>query len=176
MKMKKSALALIFLITVLLTVSGCGRTTITQHEANHVYKAGEWINITDIDTGDDLGRLKMTDVKVLKDKPFTVREEVNYDDEGNAIYGDVEYAQLIQVFFKFDSNDYGKTLSYGNFMVYDSLGSLGYDNPDTEYKSETRNGEKSLILALENKSDSIEIGFTYNVLQFADTAKIKMDF
>ena len=99
--MKKHS-AIFIMAAVLLFLSGCSATTITEHEGNYLYGAGESINVIDIDTREHIGTLKVTEAVLLSDTPFTVTEKSGTDENGNDIYETVTYAQLVQVFYQYD--------------------------------------------------------------------------
>ena len=171
--MKKSTLILMVAL-ILLLVSGCGTTTITEHEGNYIYTQNEDINIIEIDTRNHIGTLKMTQTEVLMNNPFTIKEKSGTDENGNDIYEDVTYQQLVQVFFLYDSKGSGKSVSSLNFSAYDSADALCETDPDIEYNVVKRDGEKYFVIALKNKSDSVNLNFNYNLMQMSNTAKIKL--
>ena len=158
---------------MLLFLSGCSATTITEHEGNYLYGAGESINVIDIDTREHIGTLKVTEAVLLSDTPFTVTEKSGTDENGNDIYETVTYAQLVQIFYQYDDKENGKDISAANFTAYDAYGQRGEINP-AGYTGENRNGSDSFLVALENKSGTIRLDFQYNVLQTTATAKIQL--
>jgi len=172
--MKKSgslaAVVLLFLLT------GCSATTITGQAGNYIYKAGEAIDIIDIDTRNTIGTLKLTGAEVLINEPFTVREKSGTDESGNDVYVDVTYAQLLQIDYVYENkNGNNKNLSSANFQIYGSDGSLGTVDPDAGYTPIEANGTDSFTVALQNKSESVSIHFRYNIWQTTITAKINLD-
>lgn len=170
--MKKHS-AIFIMAAVLLFLSGCSATTITEHEGNYLYGAGESINVIDIDTREHIGTLKVTEAVLLSDTPFTVTEKSGTDENGNDIYETVTYAQLVQVFYQYDDRGSGKDISAANFTAYDAAGKMGEIDP-AGYTGENRNGSDSFLVALENKSGTIRLDFQYNVLQTTATARIQL--
>lgn len=170
--MKKHS-AIFIIAVMLLFFSGCSATTITEHEGNYLYGAGESINVIDIDTREHIGTLKVTEAILLSDTPFTVTEKSGTDESGNDIYETVTYAQLVQIFYQYDDKGNGKDISAANFTAYDAYGQRCEINP-VGYSGENRNGSDSFLVALENKSGTIRLDFQYNVLQTTATAKIQL--
>ena len=174
--MKKRISILLILMVVLLFTSGCGCgvTTITEEKGDHIYSKNDDIQIIDIDTRDNVGTLTLTGVKVLKNKPFTIKEEKTTDENDEPVYVDVKYSQLIQVFYKYNPKKGSKNISHLNFHVYDSEYNLSWTDPDIDYDAEEREGQSYFVAPLKAKSDSVLVHFYYNVLQLNETAKIKM--
>lgn len=171
--MKKRTL-LFFMVLLSLFVAGCSATTITEREGNYMYGKNEDIKILDIDTRDHIGTLKMTDVVVLSDTPFIISERVGEYDNGSSIYEDVSYAQLVQIFYQYDSRGTDKDISASNFTVYDAGGRIGEKNPEVQQTGIYREGTDSFLVALKTKSDSIRVDFQYNFMQTTTTAKIQL--
>lgn len=48
-------------------------------------------------------------------------------------------------------------------------------DPDTDFKAKALDGNNSMIVALKNRSDFINIQFKYNPLQLKSTANIKLN-
>lgn len=170
----KRACLLIIIIILLVSFSGCSTTTITEHEGNYIYKANEDINIIDIDTREKIAVLKMSGVEILSNKPFTIKEKLKTDENGRNIYETVNYNQLIQVYYTYESSK-GHSISSANFRIYDDNGTLVKKDPDIEYTPVQKNGTDSFVVALKNKSDSVTINFKYKQLQTTTTAKISLD-
>lgn len=158
----------------LLLLSSCASaTTITEKEGNYVYGEGEAINIVDIDTRDTIGTLKMTGAVVLKDEATSVWERDGTDENGKAVYREKVYEQVVQIFYVYE-NKGGSGVSSANFSVYDAQGGYATEDPDIDVKPASRSGQQSFVVALNNRSDSIDIWFKYHILQFTTTAKIRL--
>lgn len=170
--MKKHG-AVFVLAAMLFFLFGCSATTITEREGNYLYGVGEDIHVIDIDTREHIGTLKVTEVVLLSDTPFTVTERTGTDENGNDIYETVTYAQLVQVFYQYDDRGSGKDISAANFTAYDAAGKMGEIDP-AGYTGENRTGSDSFLVALENKSGTIRLDFQYNILQTTATAKIQL--
>ena len=165
----------LFLIALLpLFAAGCSATTITEHEGNYMYGKNEDIKIIDIDTRNHIGTLKMTDAVVLSDTPFTISKKVGEYDNGSSIYEDVSYAQLVQIYYQYDSRDTDKDILSSNFTVYDAGGRTGEINPQIQHAGIYREGNDSFLVALKTKSDFIRIDFQYDIWQTTTTAKIQL--
>lgn len=170
--MKKHG-AVFVLAAMLFFLFGCSATTITEREGNYLYGVGEDIHVIDIDTREHIGTLKVTEVVLLSDTPFTVTERTGTDENGSDIYETVTYAQLVQIFYQYDDRGNGKDISAANFTAYDAAGKRGEIDP-AGYTGESREDSDFFLVALENKSAAIRLDFQYNVLQTTATAKIQL--
>ncbi len=170
----KKRTGLFFTVLLLLFLAGCSATTITEREGNYMYGKNEDINILDIDTRNHIGTLRMTDVVVLSDTPFTISEKIGTDDIGNSIYEDISYAQLVQIFYQYDNRGTDKNISSSNFTAYDAAGRTGEINPEVQQTGTYREGSKSFLVALKTKSDFVRVDFQYNFMQTTTTAKIHL--
>lgn len=161
--------------TILVLLTGCSATTITEREGNYIYRQDENIYIQDIDTRNRIGTLKIIGASSLKSEPFVVQEISGVDTSGNPIYQDVVYEQLVQIWYLYDSKDDSKELYSSNFSVYDAQGDLGEVDPKVEYSSGEGDTRDSFLVALKNRSDFIRLHFRYNPLQTTVTAKIELE-
>lgn len=157
---------LLFLICLFLV--GCSDgNTVTEQPRNHLYGLGEEIVVTSVDNGNQLMRLQVKSVKVLKNEKFSVQSET---DEKTS----TEYSQLIEIEYDYvNINGNSKILTSSNFTVYDELNEKGLVNPNINYQEQS--GSKSFTVALKNSSDKIKIDFCYDLLQFKPTAKIEVN-
>jgi len=170
--MKKRMLLLA--IGLVLVLTACSAKTITEHAGNYLYAQNEAINILDIDTRDSIATLTMTGTAVLLDEPFTIAEPDGVDEDGNELFVDVAYEQLVQVFYRYDSRGTYTTVSAANFLVRDSSGDPCRVNPDIAYTALKRSGEKSFAVALKTKGDSLYLDFRHGLLQTTVTARIAL--
>lgn len=170
----KKRTGLSFMALLLLFLAGCSATTITEREGNYMYGKNEDIHILDIDTRNHIGTLRMTDVVVLSDTPFTISEKVGEDDYGNNIYEDISFAQLVQIFYQYDNRGTDKNISSSNFTAYDAAGQTGEINPEVQQTGAYREGSKSFLAALKTKGDFVRVDFQYNFMQTTTTAKIQL--
>lgn len=158
----------------LLLLSGCASaTTITEREGNYVYGENEEINIVDIDTRDTIGTLKMTGAIVLRDEPISLWERDGIDENGEAVYKETVYEQVVQIFYTYE-NKGGDSVSAANFDVYDAQGRYGTMDPGIDVKPASRKGQQSFVVALDNRSGALDLHFKYNILQSTTTAKIRL--
>ena len=145
---------------------------------NYIYGLNEPIHVIDIDTRDELGTLTITGVEVLKDEKFTAKERDGYDANSQPKYKDVTYEQIVQVFYDYDFKR-SKAVTDYNFGVLDASGIVAVKadqiDPLSDYTEKTKKGSLSFVVALKNRSDSIQIQFRYNSMQVKPTAKIKID-
>lgn len=171
--MKKHLLICAAAAGVLLLTGCASATTITEKEGNYIYSEGEDISIVDIDTRDTIGTLNMTGAIVLKDEATSVLERDGTDENGEAVYKETVYEQVVQIFYTYENRG-GNSVSSANFSVYDAQGRSGARDPDIDVKPASRSGQRSFVVALDNRSDSIDIWFRYNILQTTATAKIRL--
>lgn len=170
----KRAIFAVLIISSLL-FSGCiiPTTTKTTKPKTYIYGVNEKIEI--IGSGDEeiLGTLTITGVEVLLDEDFLVEDTsaTNSDQQKST----VTYRQLIQVFYQYESI----SASYDNFLVtdseYESALGIDYINPRPDFKKIDKEGQKSFIVGLKNKSDYVEIDYRYVSVHATPTATIRID-
>ena len=98
----------------------------------------------------------------LSNDTFTIKEESGKDENGDIIYKDVVYEQLIQINYYFKTyNDSINDISQ-KFRIVDSSGGFGTNNPSVKYSEIPVDGMESLVVALKNKSDKISIQIYYS--------------
>ena len=172
-----SPLVLLFLLVNLIFLSGCEATTITEQPGNYVYSQDEPILILDIETRDSLLALTFTGVTVLRDEPFTLREESGHSENGETLYADVPYEALIRIEYDCEilSPRQSKPNSL-NFDVSDSEGKRASRNPEIDYTVENPSGTSThLIVALKHKGDFVDINFNHKFAQTRPTARIRLE-
>jgi len=178
--MKKTfALPLAVLLCMGL-LAGCtvsvGLTAITEQPGNYLYQLDEAIEVIDIETRENLGTLVITGVEVLKEEPFEALEEDGEDEDGETIYVTVTYSQIVQVFYTWSG---AKSVSGSNFSVWDSAGEIGRKpdglDPAPEFEPMAKRDQYSFTAALKSPGSYLDIHFTYNVLQFRPTARIRIE-
>ncbi|AMP19994.1 hypothetical protein AZF37_01290 [endosymbiont 'TC1' of Trimyema compressum] len=99
---EKAFISLIRLIIYYKTGCGTG-DTITDNPINHIYGPNEVINIYDnVDTGDLIGTLRVTSANVLSEGPNYISQMASIDEEGNSVYEEVPYAQIIQINYVYE--------------------------------------------------------------------------
>lgn len=171
--MKKYAFMILPILLMAVIFSGCEHETITQNPGEYRYQINEPINIVDVETGDTLGVLTVTGVYTINDKPFTVRTETGTAEDGEPVYEDIAYEQLLQVNYIFENapqND--KTISGLNFSPYAQSNDTTVD-PKTGFdKAPLNQGESCFTVAFSQKVDQFELHFRYGVFQLRKTAVI----
>jgi len=173
-KMQKN-IFLFLCLAALIVLAGCGVTTITEQPGNFFYGGNDEIQILDIDTRDTLGTLTIHGMSIITDEPFVLSEEEGTDESGNPTYEDVSYEALVQIDYSYKREKRGaKSISASNFTVLDSKGKSGRINPDADYDRMPQKGDQSFVVALKNKSSTIQIHFDYNLFQSKPTAKIQI--
>ena len=147
--MKKYAFMILPILLMAVIFSGCEHETITQNPGEYRYQINEPINIVDVETGDTLGVLTVTGVYTINDKPFTVRTETGTAEDGEPVYEDIAYEQLLQVNYIFENapqND--KTISGLNFSPYAQSNDTTVD-PKTGFdKALLNQGESCFTVAI----------------------------
>lgn len=155
-------LGIIVCITILLTGCRSVGDVITQKPREYIYKANEEILFYDnIKTGDLLSSLTFVSMFTLSEDPFTIQETVR-DENGDIVYKDVVYEQLIQINYRFISNDNYSDNIVQLFRIIDAGGESGKNDPSIEYSEIPVSGMDSFVVALENKSDKIKIQVYYS--------------
>ena len=175
-RVKKICIICLMLSMIICTVTACVPSveTITKQPGNYLYSKNEKIEIVDIESNQVIATLKIKDCCVLKNSTFKISEYKNTDSNGSAIYEDVNYEQLIQVDYDFENQPgYSKKISAHNFSVKSRNGSQIKINP--EIKDLSFDEANSFLVALKEKSDRLEISFTYDIYQRRDTAKISLN-
>lgn len=148
--------------------------TITKQPGNYLYGKNEKIEIVDIENNQVIAILTINDCRILKNSAFKISEYKNTDSNGSVIYEDVNYGQLIQVDYDFQNQPgYSKEISAHNFSVKSSSGEHAKINP--EIKNISFDEANSFLVALKERSDRLEISFTYDIYQFRDTTKISLN-
>lgn len=174
--MKNKIGIFLMLSVIILAVTACVPSveTITRQPGNYLYSKNEKIEIVDIETDKVIAILKISDCRVLKNSTFKISEYKNTDSNGSDIYEDVNYEQLIQVNYDFENKPgYHEKISAHNFSVRSDSGEYATINPDIPEISFDENN--SFLVALQERSDRLEISFTYDIYQFRDTAKISLN-
>ena len=166
-------LFLVVLALCLLTLSSCKTTATTNKPDHYLYGMNEEIKIFDVDSNRELGTLQITDAIVLMDEPFTIKEQKEYDDNGDPVYENVAYEQLVQIIYSITTADSTKTFSDLNFSVTDGKDQPAQIDPEMEYAC-VETTEPTFVAALKNKSDTLTIDFRFYWTQ-GTTAKIKVD-
>ena len=172
--LKKCFIIAIFVIITFLCTS-CRTTTITENSNDYIYGFNEEIKILDMESKGVLATVKITGISVLKDQPFELKEVDHYDQSNNPVYENITYNQIIQIYYVYKTTDSTKNISSSNFSVKDSKGEQAIFDPDTDFKAKALDGNNSMIVALKNRSDFINIQFKYNPLQLKSTANIKLN-
>jgi|GEM_PF-3527984 len=167
---------LFLLLAGLIFLSGCETTTITEQPGNYVYSQNEPIRVLDIDTRDALLELTFRGVTILRDEPFTLREETGHDESGETLYADVPYEALLRIEYDCEilSRKQSK-LSSSNFDVYDSRGDRAARDPEIQYPEGPSTASKSFVVALKHKGDFVDIRFNQKSLQIRPTALIRLE-
>jgi len=158
---KKTTCVCAAALVCLLLLSSCfaGDTT-TDHARNHVYTLGEVIRFYDEKNDRDLlGTLTFVSVHVLSEDEFTLREKDGTDKEGEPVYKDVTYRQIVQINYTYQSIT-GRRLRA--FSVHDAAGSRGALDPDTAYETiPVEPGVSSLVAALPDRGRSVRVEVYY---------------
>lgn len=163
--MKKSVVSFAAIaISLFFLLTGCQGVgdVITQNPREYVYQAKEEIKFYDnVTTGDLLASFTCVSMIPLSDETFTIQEEAGEDENGDTVYKEVKYEQLIQINYVFtpysDLKDIAKEL-----RIIDENGESGIKNPPVEYTEVPVTGMDSLVVALKNKSDTIKIQVYYS--------------
>lgn len=153
---------------------GCASTTITEREGNYRYGKDEAIRILDIDTRNLVGTLTVTGARVLKED-FTIDEKQGTDVSGRDVLVPVPYAQLIQVYYRYEKSRSGKEISGHHFRVYDEKGAIAQRDPEVDDVPEAGSESQSFVVALKNSSRTLHIDFRYDPLQSNPTARIELE-
>lgn len=160
--MKKPTCLCAAILVLLLLLSSCfAGDTITDYARNHVYQQGDVIRFYD-EKNDrkPLGVLTFAAVHVLSDEPFTVKEQDGKDEQGNPVYKDVAYSQLVQIDYTYEAFTKKRI---NRFAVYDSAGGKGSLAPDTPYSAvPVETGVSSLIAALPSAGASVKVEVFYS--------------
>jgi len=160
--MKKITCLCAAALVLLLLLSSCfAGDTITDNARNHVYQMGDVIHFYD-ERNDrkPLGALTFVSVHVLSDDPFTLKEQDGKDSQGEPIYKDVTYNQLVQIDYTYEA--FAKK-RINRFGVSDSAGGRGSLNPDTPYSAvPTETGMSSLIAALPAAGNAVRVEVFYS--------------
>lgn len=169
---------LIFLTTIVLfSFSSCSpeHETITKNPGSYLYQLGETIKIVDIETGECIGNLTITEFQLIQDTPFLVSKYAGLDDNYEAIYEDVTYHQLTQVNYTFENEPgYHATISADHFNVVDNGITDSVINPRKTDIPLPTNAVNCFWLASEQPVDEIELTFTYDLRQSRHTARIQL--
>lgn len=158
-----------FLLTIAVLLSfvftGCRGVgdVITQNPREYVYKTKEEIRFYDnVKTGDLLSSLTFVSMFTLSDSTFMVTEQQGKDENGNIIYEDVVYEQIIQINYCFNSYDDSVRDISRSLVVVDENGTHGTIDPPVKYSEIPVDGTETLVVALKNKSNKINIQIFYS--------------
>ena len=175
----KLKICVLWLLLAVIIFAGCTPSveTITEKPGNYIYGKNEEIKIIDIATDDIIATLTITGFETLLDGAFMVPHYVKTEENGEKIYEDVEYKQLLQIYYVFKNEPgHNKEIKSNNFDIT-SIGSSQYViEPDIDYSGHPLDGNQSFVVALKEKQEYLELGFTYDIFQSRKTAKIKLDF
>lgn len=174
--MKKNMFIVLGILFV-FALTGCGTgDTITDNPRNHVYGPNDVINIYDnVDTGELIGTLRVPSINVLSEGPIYISEVTSYDEDQNPVYSEVEYAQLIQVNYIYESTGVkARTIDSSNFTVRDNNDRMATNDPGIGYTMIPIEGVNSFVVATKNWTDGLNIEFKYKILQFSPTAVIRV--
>ena len=172
--MKTKLIFGVLAILPLVLLFGCVPSveTITKKPGEYVYGMGEKIQIVDIETDEQIATLTVDGSEVLRNEPFTIQRLVGTKEDGEKVYEDVAYQQLVEIYYAFANEpNYSKSISRRNFSL---IGAEGTINPDIDYTSRPREGCHSFVVALKERNSSLDFGFTYDVFQMRYTAKIQV--
>jgi len=143
--MKKKVMVLLCLLLMFLTITACAPTVYTEREQ---YGVGEEILIRDNESNAVLGRVTVTEVRVLKGE--TVLPELyDIDDNGNPRYRDKKYEALVRMTYEAKTVDNRMTISEDNFRIYDFNGTKVYRDPDLAIHESYTASENQIIFAVE---------------------------
>ena len=162
------------LLPIMMFMTGCASTTITEREGNYRYGKDEAIRILDIDTRDLVGTLTITGVRVLK-KDFTIDEKLGTDASGQDVLVQIPYAQLVRIFYRYEATGADKTISGLHFDVRDAEGTMAKRDPVVDYEPEENTDSQSFVVALKNSGHTLHIDFRYDPLQSNPTARIELE-
>ena len=168
----KSSVIPALLLLILTVVTGCASVeTITENPGNYMYSLNEEIKIIDIDTRETIGTLVFTGTDILRDEDFTLTLYKETDDDGNRIYEDLTYRQLVQINYIFRNTvDSAKEITFKNFSIKNSDAII---NPDTSYTEKPHTGS-CFVVALRERTKALNVDFTYDILQTRSTAKVSL--
>lgn len=144
----------------------------TDRSTDYIYSLNEEIIIRDIESKGELGTLKITNAVFLKEEPFELPELEEYSEDWTPIYKNVRYEALVQINYIGTAIDSRNKITSDNFSITDSAGESVKFDPVMEYELiETE--ESTIVVALKNKGDYINIDFSFHNSQSKPTAKIK---
>ena len=172
-KILKKVFISILPAVLILCLSSCQTTTMTDKSNDYLYGLNEEIKILDIESKKELGAVTITDVVILMDSPFELSKIKEHDGNGDPVYENVRYEELVQINYTASTVDSTKKISSVNFDVFDAKFAKAEFDPEMEYTKKDTIG-KTLVVALKNKSDYIHIDFKFYITQFDVTAKIKV--
>jgi len=177
--MKKIILG-ILILAISVSILGCVDEK-THHTEKEVYYAGETIALIDNKTDAQLGKLKITNVSVLRDEPYTRKEYLcnadDYTDAMKAEYGEKaiiigsnvyywqEYAAVVQIDYEASTIDSGNQIDGSNFIITDCNGNEADDSVDVPYVKKPTH-HNSMIVGLRDKGPVVLI-FSFHHKQFA---------
>ncbi len=161
----KKSVFLIITVFLSFLFAGCRGVgdVITQNPREYVYKNEEEIRFYDnVKTGELLSSLTFVSMATLSDDAFTVTEQKGKDENGSVIYENVVYEQIVQINYRFNSYDDSVGDISERLIVVDENGEFGMTDFPAKYSKIPAEGTKSLVVALKNKSNKINIRIYYS--------------
>jgi len=151
--MKKKIGAILCLILLLLTTAcDSGRSEIpTVHAEKDEYVIGEEIVIRDDKSNEVLGRVTITEIKVLRNETFTIQR-----------YGfQEEYEAIVRLKYAESTLDSLLGIDESNFDIYDAGGNAAEMDLSGIYQTDSYD-PNSIIFAVKEKGDHVKIDFSFH--------------
>ena len=165
--MKRIAPFLLALMLLFISAS-CAPSvpTKTDKSKNFRYKENESISIIETKSKKTIGTIMITGVEILKDEPFNI-ERPDKNVNGEITYKNIEYNQIVQIFYTYTIDDLRWEIGSRNFQIWDS--NSNFTDPsmtslldEIEYQEIQKEGSLSFVFPLKDKSDYIDVVFYYD--------------
>ena len=159
----KRFIAILMILATVLSFSGCyAESTVgTDLEADHVYGLGEEMKFFDLQTDEKLGSVTVKEVYVLSDKPFSRRERVGKDEDGESVYETLNFEGIVQICYSYETVDSSRNVTNRNFYVYDRDGnkaSINTENGEYILKETEYN---SFVVAVQDLDEGLNVGVSF---------------
>lgn len=161
--MKKNIAFILIILCLSLTLFACG--TPTTYTKKDEYAVGEWISIYDNESDSELGKVKITNVNLIYDEPFTEEKIVSYDDNNNPVYKYVDYEGLVLIEYDYSVLDSTKKFKSSNFKIFDSEGKDAYEYDPSDLGIKVKSNSKHFVVAVKNIGDHVNIKVKFHLMQ-----------
>ena len=182
--MKKAILAIV-IFSMMVFVLGCDPVGPTNDVEKTRYYAGETVRFYDNKTNGQLGTLKISNVTVLQDEPYTEWEYVcdtenfspslqtRYKDaviKGSKVYSPTVYAAVVEIEYEAQTLDSSLVIDSRNFEINDCNNNPVDRTVNIDYEMRPTEAN-SMVVGLLEKGE-LRLGFSLHTGQMTNTTII----